>query len=608
VADRVDGLWERLAAGHLVGAVGDRLPSIPPWLDRDVVRVTCDDERDHGPLITAARQMAQLQPPRPVWSTAVGRTRGLRRRVFGEPEDDRTDGIFRAIADASGPRPVLLALDHVEDADEATLRLLLRAAHRRGSLPVPTLLLFSEVPGGGLAATLARTLGVEPVSNVGHDDPPAVVAISPPLRRTLRAAAWLGSPFHVGDVAALLGTTDVAVLLDLQAAADEGVAVQDDGDGTIQLDTGLIAALREGLLPSLAARWAARTTPDAEPGPPPDAATAALDAARDAWLAGQEDDAVAWLKDQEGDDQPRRDVRIATLADLAWFHHERGELFEARRYADLAVDALQDGDPVELVASLHALRAGIDYDIGADGTLKRALDDLTIAVRSWQEHGDAVSAARLLNDQAAVYVRLGDPVRGADLLRSSREVFAERAATDDVAKSELAETEHLLARLPLHVDARPGLEADALRAAVGHARRAEQLYRDAQRTRELARVWETLGRLESRSGRGGPAIQLLSEAVRVQREIGDELGLARTTGALSEALADGGRMHEAVSLLADSIALNIRTGSVRGLEYNQRALDALRGRGMSRPEVQRALDGLAARIDKARKDLEARAT
>ena len=35
------------------------------------------------------------------------------------------------------------------------------------------------------------------------------------------------------------------------------------------------------------------------------------------------------------------------------------------------------------------------------------------------------------------------------------------------------ETEHLLARLPLHVRARPGQEADALRQAMEHARSAE---------------------------------------------------------------------------------------------------------------------------------------
>jgi hypothetical protein len=64
-------------------------------------------------------------------------------------------------------------------------------------------------------------------------------------------------------------------------------------------------------------------------------------------------------------------------------------------------------------------------------------------------------AARLLNDQAAIYVSLGDPVRATHLLERPRELFEGRLrshADDVMAVEELAETHHLLARLPCMPD------------------------------------------------------------------------------------------------------------------------------------------------------------
>jgi hypothetical protein len=72
-------------------------------------------------------------------------------------------------------------------------------------------------------------------------------------------------------------------------------------------------------------------------------------------------------------------------------------------------------------------------------------------IRRLLEADEAGLAVRLLNDQAAIYVRLGDPVRATHLLEKSRELFEERLRTnaeDAVALEDLAETHHLLARLP----------------------------------------------------------------------------------------------------------------------------------------------------------------
>ena len=139
----------------------------------------------------------------------------------------------------------------------------------------------------------------------------------------------------------------------------------------------------------------------------------------------------------------------------------------------------------------------------------------------------------------------------------------------------LAETEHLHARLPLHAQVRPGREQDAFDMALRHARVAESLYRQLDDPTELARVWETMGRLEIARGEKTAAPDRLMLALRSQRRLGDLLGLARTTAALSDVLRGAGRSVDALAVLTDSVASNIEKGSPLGLAYNQRALTAL---------------------------------
>ena len=244
---------------------------------------------------------------------------------------------------------------------------------------------------------------------------------------------------------------------------------------------------------------------------------------------------------------------------------------------DAARAALTDDDPPELAAEIATVTAAVCYDVGDSAALTRALEELASASRLLLDAGDPTGAARLLNDQAAVYVRLGDPVQATHLLTESRRIFEERAPTDPVAALEMAETDHLFARIPLHVAARPGRESDALTMGLDHALAAERTYRALDAKRDLARVWETMGRLELRKGHLDRARERLTAAVEVEEAIGDLVGLARSTAALSELLAADGRFDDALTVLSDSVALNFEKGSPIGLAFNRRALAALEG-------------------------------
>jgi len=256
-------------------------------------------------------------------------------------------------------------------------------------------------------------------------------------------------------------------------------------------------------------------------------------------------------------------------------------------------------DPPALRTEIATLIASVCYDLGDMRSLERALDELTRETRALLDAGDAVGAARLLNDQAAVYVRMGDPVRAVHLLTESRTIFEQRAPNEPVAMLELAETDHLLARIPLHVPPRPGRESDALSMGLDHALAAERTYKKLGMMRELGRVWETMGRLELRKGRLERASERLSASLSLGQQIGDVVGLARSAAAMSEVLAASGRYRDAAALLGDSIALNLEKGSPIGLAHNRHALESLARRSASDPAAQRALATVAERLASA---------
>jgi tetratricopeptide (TPR) repeat protein len=307
----------------------------------------------------------------------------------------------------------------------------------------------------------------------------------------------------------------------------------------------------------------------------------------------------------------RRSFRIRTLITLARLQWQAVDpnpavnvaftLQSALETVDAVLRTLQADDPVDIMAEAHSLAASICYDLGDPKALERALDELTQAARLLLDAGDSVAAARLLNDQAAVYVRLGDPVRATHLLAQSQQVFESRADSDPVTMTELAETHHLLARLPFHARIRSGHEADAVSMGLDHARTAEQWYRQLGASRELARVWETMGRLELQRKQTEQAAEHLARALQVQSRIGDVTGLARTTAAMSEVLTMQGMHRNALMVLGDSIALNLDKGSPIGLAFNRRAYDALRRDlvDVPSPDVQLALSEVGNQLERA---------
>lgn len=138
-------------------------------------------------------------------------------------------------------------------------------------------------------------------------------------------------------------------------------------------------------------------------------------------------------------------------------------LHDARASLEAAKAALPEAPPPELVGQLASTMAGVCYDLGDLNSLQQALNELTVVSRELLDAGESMLAARLLNDQAAVYVRLGDPVRATHLLSESRSLFDSilRVSPEELgAMEELAAAEHLLARLALHAPIRPGRESD----------------------------------------------------------------------------------------------------------------------------------------------------
>ncbi|MCH9687242.1 MAG: hypothetical protein K0V04_37755 [Deltaproteobacteria bacterium] len=273
---------------------------------------------------------------------------------------------------------------------------------------------------------------------------------------------------------------------------------------------------------------------------------------------------------------------------------------------ELAEALVSSDTTVDQRAEIAQLIAGVCYDLGDISSLQRAIDALTDAARVLMDAGHSVRAARLLNDQAAVYLRAGDPVRANHLLQQSRDIFDQlhRERPDDpTVIIERAETEHLLARLPLHAQLREGREDDAYSMAMGHARAAAEGYRRLGGRVELGRVTETMGRLETARGRYAQAAEHLDTAIRTAQELGDMTGRARSTASLAELLIASGKASDALAPLRESIAFNVDKGSPLGLAMNRRTLerlqDSLTPASRPSPRLLEAVAKIAARLDEA---------
>ncbi|MDC0672398.1 hypothetical protein [Nannocystis radixulma] len=239
---------------------------------------------------------------------------------------------------------------------------------------------------------------------------------------------------------------------------------------------------------------------------------------------------------------------------------------------------------VDLVVDLAQALAGVHFDLGDPPSLARALAEVEEASRVLHAANDPIGAACLFNDQAAVHVRMGDGAHALKLVRASRAIFDARAQDDPVALRELAESEHLLANLPLHARMRLGREEEGYAIGLDHALAAERAFRELDDDRELARVWETMGRLELKRLRLEEAKLRLEAAFEAQTRIGDLTGLAQTTEFLSEVLAWCGRNAEAITMLRDSVIYNRDKGSPRGLSSNRQAFTALSSRFAQLPQ------------------------
>src|SRR5207249_985636 len=111
---------------------------------------------------------------------------------------------------------------------------------------------------------------------------------------------------------------------------------------------------------------------------------------------------------------------------LQWHGALLGSAFtlqEALVSLEAAKASLPDDVPPEVVAQLAAVTAGVCYDVGDQGALQRALAELQESGQRLGQAGAVLPAARLLNDQAAISMRLGDPVRTTYLLAQAHERF-----------------------------------------------------------------------------------------------------------------------------------------------------------------------------------------
>ena len=175
-------------------------------------------------------------------------------------------------------------------------------------------------------------------------------------------------------------------------------------------------------------------------------------------------------------------------------------------------------------------------------------------------------------------MRLDDPVRATYLLSQAHERFEthlRQRPEDAMALAELAETKHLLARLPLHVQVPPEYEEESAVRGWEQARDAETIYQRLGQQRELTRVWETMGRLALQQGHLEVAQERLMAARNLQQQLGDVAGLARSTAALADVCMLAGHFDHAVALLTHSITLNVDKGSPIGLAFNRQALGVL---------------------------------
>lgn len=720
-------VWRRLLQGqHTV--VEDTAAPPPPSPLRLLV-IDCEAfALPRGTLDEACRLLRPYRSsltPSLVDEAAARLRSGLRQRLLGETELASELARYRqALSEPRSEPQLALFLRGVDRADAASIALLQRLIDSADA-PLPLLLGFSEREPAGAARALlehlSRLLPREafcwPPAGARADAPaaaqlePAWQRLSPAALRVLRAAVTVGDRFESEVLALLLGMDQLEVLGLLQEAADQGLPLEDRGQGVFRCGAEAAAALRRTTLPSLARAWherlaqllgglpaplpspssaeaapdvsalatssysASNPVPQSEPQPQPVAAEESPPSQMDQLLEVNRQGAEDWQDPRQSpwwqrleqdlaappgttpppssaSERALRDTgsaapvalgsdgqRAAQHAEAAGLWHlasaqhlaaaeeqclrgapeqalahvQQASLLAARvtdaeqrrrlRITGLVLEGrsrwecpssspeaslpaalrallecrelLDERDPPGLRAEVGRLIASVQYDIGTAAALESALRELTAASQLLLASGQPVDAACLLNDEAAVWVKLGDPVRAHHLLSRSREVFSKVLGSHPHAQLELAETEHLLASLLLQASARPGRERDALQLGIEHGRAAAEAYASLDQPRALARVHETLARLELRLGHVTEAARLLELARQAQLQLGDDVGRARSSAAAVEVHASERNYAGALERLGESIALNAAKGLRAGLQHNLASLQRL---------------------------------
>ncbi len=551
---------------------------------------------------------------------------GLRRTLLGDEPVGAGAGLVAAFDTlaAIDPRPLVWVIECAHKADADSRAWVARQVRHMGHWPLAVVVgVAPEDPWGeGITALAQRLEAHGKVLDLAHVEDPEPDTTTQPLAETWGEAGWAALPVEVrtvlraasvfGDVfemevlAELLELPAVRVAWLVQCAVEGGVAVIDHGGGALSLAHADRVALRDGILPSVKQLWHSRlaalmqarapaahspamgATADERharvaeqhmgAGERKKAVLAQLDAAEAARRSGAVERAVQLLDqaDQlaEGLDAPVWASISVARARLTFSSAGQGHsLRRALRGAIDSIDSIDVHDAPQQYAEARQLAAAIAYDIGDDEHLELALGQLTDGIRTLQAAGHARLAASLLNDQAAVWVRLGDYVRASHLIEESRKVFGAEASALD--RSEQAESWLLLARLPLHVDARPGRRTEAVDVALQHAEAARRLWMELGDEQHAALAVETAGRLLLLDNRPRDAQPLLDAAYQVQQRLRDVLGLARTTDALANCLGMLGQVDVAVRLLGESMRLNSASGAVRGLVFNRETASRL---------------------------------
>lgn len=651
-----DGIWERADRGVALG-----------WLDRrgrvpgspgGVIEARVDCSQTRGPLAPIQALCQELRTAAGAGANAgdgpEGRGReALRRGLLGEQAHPdplaRLAAAASRVAEQHPHRLVALVVDQAQWADPDSVDVLAALTARAGAWPVALLLgVGPGEPEPRLAELLDHLRGrgallVEGGAAGGLLDPSSPDArVSAETLALLRVACLDGPELDVARLAARLGRTPLSILLAAQAALDAGWPIEDLGHGRLRLPDDVAAELTVGLLPSLcqhlAPTEAPRPTPVAEaPARPPEPAEApapgpattdpqalqAIDAylraAAEALGRGATQEALG-LADtareltselSAGGGARLWGARALRLqAQVAWaiagVEDRPGHtltLQEARATAEAALAALGPEDPAEDRAEALVVLAGIHGDIGDAPSLDAALTELAQATRALIAADRVLPAARLLNDQAAIWMRRGDPVRAAHLLTEAQRLFS----GDDTSpyQQEHAETQHLLARLALHAEPRPGMDRPAAERALGHAEAAIGVFRRLAQVRHEGRARETRARLLGRLGRHDEALGELLALWQAMEQLGDAEGMARVAGALAGVLAASHEPERALDVLSRSIALNHRIGSLRGLACNREDLDSLATRRevQDNPQVVERLDMVAALLHEAERGL-----